>query len=413
MDSRPFLLASATLLALAASASCTGQQYYKPISVAEFEKERGWYDFGEFRYRGSLRNGKPDGLGELVYPARGIWVNGGFHQGRAHGMARILVRGLGTLDGHVGAGVLTKGKAELENGDVYAGSFSNWRFHGQGMLIKRNDVRYQGAFAAGLPNGLGMSYDPATGTLIEATFRNGAPNGAGLIERSNAVTAAHFKNGQDVTEQERHDRAAAPVLKRAENELHAKQQAEYAQSEEAKKWRETAHGLQESVSPSGIRKFRQECGCWYKLEIVDGRWEVYEQVCLPLISGNLSVDEQREVQRVFSEKARACHRWQEDIADPTIGDQIDRLWERHEQAMAQLAELRRAREEAAAALQRTKELARLRQHAEVQQRTAQFKAEEDRLARARMADLRQRCNLRPCYCPVLLKTTPKNAVSCQ
>ena len=414
MNYRDCIRTGGILLALVVNASCSGQKY-KLLSPDELKNRDGWYDFGEFLYRGELRKGKPAGPGELYYPASGIRVSGGFHQGAAHGMVTIVARGYGTLRGDMTMGVLSRGKAELDNGDVYAGGFDKWRFHGQGMLIRANNTRYQGAFAAGLPNGQGMSYDPSTGTLLEATFKNGSPNGRGLRERNGAAEAVHFQDGRDITEQERNDRAAAPIVKRAEDNLRAKQQAEAAQQKEADSWGKTADWLADRVSPSGIRDFGKECSCWFRVEIntADGRVEIWEQTCLPLYSTKLSPDEQREIERAHGEKYRVCNSWQKDINNPNIRQEIANLEERHRQAMASFAEARRAREEAAAALARTKEEIRRRQHAEVQQRVAAFKAEEDRLARQRMTELAQRCSVRPCYCPVILKNTPKNAVSCQ
>lgn len=109
-------------------------------------------------YRGSFRQGKYAGQGELTYKD-GRKYRGSFEQGRFQG----------------------KGRYESPTGEVYEGDFNQNDFTGRGSFTKTDGTRYDGEFVKWRPHGRG-SFTDAGGNQYQGQFVDGALTGQGSLK---------------------------------------------------------------------------------------------------------------------------------------------------------------------------------------------------------------------------------------
>jgi hypothetical protein len=116
------------------------------------------------RYQGTVKNGKPDGMGYMRLKS-GVQYEGGFKDGEPHGYG-IMVTMLG---------------------DRYEGQVDNGIFSGKGKMVFRLGGSYDGQWAKGRFNGKGIMTYAGSGRVLEGEFANGLPVGAKAPVKSSAT----------------------------------------------------------------------------------------------------------------------------------------------------------------------------------------------------------------------------------
>ncbi len=115
-------------------------------------------------YQGTVKNGKPDGMG-YVRMKNGSRYEGGFKDGEPHGSG-VMVTMLG---------------------DRYEGQIENGSFSGKGKMVFRLGGSYDGQWAKGRFNGKGVMTYAGSGRVVEGEFANGLPIGAKAVVQSSAT----------------------------------------------------------------------------------------------------------------------------------------------------------------------------------------------------------------------------------
>ena len=111
----------------------------------------------EYEYVGEWINGRPNGVGEIVY-VDGTRYSGQFINGMPDG----------------------RGEFVTPNGFRYIGEFHNGKFYGQGEAKWPDGSTYRGEFKLGLFHGLG-EYTWSDGKVFTGNYRNGVKDGKGII----------------------------------------------------------------------------------------------------------------------------------------------------------------------------------------------------------------------------------------
>jgi hypothetical protein len=121
------------------------------------------------RYEGSIRNGKPDGRGAIVWP-NGNKYDGEWRNGERTGKGVFAWANGELYDGNwvdnrrSGYGIHVS-----PNGDYYDGMWSNDRKSGRGTFVWKNGNRFEGSWRDDLPTGYGtLSSDGRTYTGLWA-----------------------------------------------------------------------------------------------------------------------------------------------------------------------------------------------------------------------------------------------------
>ncbi len=124
-------------------------------------------------YRGTLRNGKPQGQGTLTF------ANGDFYEGD-----------------FVNNKLTGKGTYSWATGDTYEGDFDNGQPTGIGTFIWPNRNIYKGDFVNGQRTGIG-TFTWANGNIYKGDFDNDQRTGIGTFTWANGDTyEGDFDNGQ-------------------------------------------------------------------------------------------------------------------------------------------------------------------------------------------------------------------------
>lgn len=416
--SRTALLALATFGTIS---SCAPTPPYRTVSLEDLKDAEGWYHLPEFRYKGEIRNGQPNGAGIALYPT-GVRVEAPFVNGVANGTGRIEVPEVGVYVGEMRSGKLIAGEVSFSNGEYYRGQLANWRPEGAGLLVRANDQRFSGAFRDGLPNGPGVAYDPATRRMTDGTFVNGQPDGRALVTTAGVPSVQDYQRGRDVTEATFLERTAALAMGPVDRQLaEAKRKAEEA-TRAADASSDEHRRLRTLATPAGVDNFNKACFCIRKASIrPDGTVSVGSEGCLTVEDRNAprpSPEEVRLSEQRESARRRTCLDWAKDLNDPTMPARIEAigsLFDRQAAVMnAAVAAQRRAeadRERLAADL-RTKD-ARDRSE-RVRAAAAAIRAENDAQMRAAEEKRRRACaasGSNCCYCRIA-GSGVKSAASC-
>ncbi|MFZ5352376.1 MAG: MORN repeat-containing protein [Bacillota bacterium] len=156
-----------------------GRLYYKgSFDRNDFSgKGQTFHKNGNIKYEGDFLNGEYNGLGKLYNEASVLIYQGDFKNG--------------SFDG--------QGKLFDNNGSlVYEGKFSNNEYTGFGKLHNREkNLIYQGDFKNGVYSGMGILYDTNYNKLYEGSFENGRYSGTGVESYPNQSVkySGEFLNG--------------------------------------------------------------------------------------------------------------------------------------------------------------------------------------------------------------------------
>jgi len=133
------------------------------------------------RFTGQLRAGRPDGHGEAVDEDTHQRYVGEYRQGRYDGPGVLEDGHGGSVKGHFEGGLVEgDGEAVHPDGMHYRGHFHASFFDGQGVLDQADGTHYVGGFKRGKPEGAGVL--SVGGAVIHATWRDGSPDGAVVVD---------------------------------------------------------------------------------------------------------------------------------------------------------------------------------------------------------------------------------------
>ena len=137
--------------------------WYEGDWVYGEDRDYKWMGFGDKdthpKYQGQVKDGKPNGLGILIYPnliipkyLSGTKYIGSWKDGKQNGQ--------GTLS--------------FPDGDKYEGKFKDGEYHGQGTWTMSNGVKYVGEWKYHKKHGQGTQTSP-DGRKYVGGFKDGKP----------------------------------------------------------------------------------------------------------------------------------------------------------------------------------------------------------------------------------------------
>ena len=133
---------------LAFSLYSCNKNYYNYLSETSF-LENGWYVFNDFKFKGEIKEGKPNGLGTLIYP-NGTTIKGNFIDGVLNGSnSNFNIPILGEIKSEVINGEQVSGEINYNNGNYYQGGLNANQPSGEGILRKSNGDIIAGNFKNG------------------------------------------------------------------------------------------------------------------------------------------------------------------------------------------------------------------------------------------------------------------------
>lgn len=101
-------------------------------------------------YQGSLWNGIPDGMGEVVdMNAKELLYRGNFRNGIYHGRGTLYVNNMQVKDGMFADGRLAEGRTIYRDGSIYIGKYRGGIHHGHGRFILPSGVWIEGEWNRG------------------------------------------------------------------------------------------------------------------------------------------------------------------------------------------------------------------------------------------------------------------------
>ncbi|MCW2277585.1 copper amine oxidase N-terminal domain-containing protein [Heliophilum fasciatum] len=115
-------------------------------------------------YTGEVKNGKPDGAGNMLWPD-GAEYTGEWQEGKMHG----------------------QGSMTFADGSKYIGDYKQGKRDGTGLYKWANGDRYDGEWKNGMENGQG-TFTAANGTVQKGEFRNGK-----LVNKAQTLSSALAK----------------------------------------------------------------------------------------------------------------------------------------------------------------------------------------------------------------------------
>lgn len=153
-----------------------------------------YYDEGKTQplFKGAVKDGVLQGRAEQYDPEGLILYAGTFVDGRYEGEGVLYQEGQKLYEGSF-AGGLYNGSGRLYEQDqlVYEGSFSEGLYDGSGTLFQEGQRIYEGGFLAGERSGTGAAYRGGE-LLYEGEFARDRYNGTGTAYRSGAL---YYKGG--------------------------------------------------------------------------------------------------------------------------------------------------------------------------------------------------------------------------
>ena len=117
-----------------------------------------WYRFGDKytrpQYKGEVENGKPNGLGVLIYPYNGKSIVGEWKNGKEWKTKHRTKNGRLIWKFEMGK----NGQATFTSPDgrKYVGEWKDGKQNGQGKMTSPDGEKYEGKFKDGIPNGQGI-----------------------------------------------------------------------------------------------------------------------------------------------------------------------------------------------------------------------------------------------------------------
>lgn len=392
---------------------------YRQLTLSDLRDGEGWYAFPELKYRGDIRNGYPNGKGEMVYKT-GVQVIGSFQNGVAHGTVEVRVPGYGTLHGEMKQGQFASGRAELNSGDLHVGDFANWQLNGSGTLLRADGSFDHGTFSNGSLHGKGERFDAGTGASMVGSFRGGRPEGNVAVQQGGKVSMRRYDGGRDVTTQWLKERASEVVKKPQQERLEQARRAEEEvrkQHDEAKKEQDR---LIDQRSAKGRARYDEACFC-------------VDTPCLDIIDSKAPTPteaQKRQAEENERRRKRLCREWKANLDDPNFPARMNALQADIRSKNAVLERERQRRVAAEAELARIEAEARAAQSArmlaEIERQRRSADAEASREHAAAMERARTLCTRQPnsCYCrqraaaekrPSVDKSDPNygRRVSCQ
>lgn len=119
----------------------------------------GFVYFGEYRYRGQMSDGNPDGKGMCISPDGTVW-DGFWINGKPTKRGTIKWKNGQVYDGEWNSyGPNGEGKMMYPDKRVYTGTFRNGERHGQGTLTMPNGESFKGEFVDDKISENGTYYD--------------------------------------------------------------------------------------------------------------------------------------------------------------------------------------------------------------------------------------------------------------
>lgn len=119
----------------------------------------GFVYFGEYRYRGQMSDGNPDGKGMCISPDGTVW-NGFWLNGKPTKRGTIKWKNGQVYDGEWNSyGPNGEGKMMYPDKRVYTGTFRDGERHGQGTLTMPNGESFKGEFVDDKISENGTYYD--------------------------------------------------------------------------------------------------------------------------------------------------------------------------------------------------------------------------------------------------------------
>ena len=116
-----------------------------------------WHRFGDKntrpQYKGEVENGKPNGLGVLIYPYNGKSIVGEWKNGKEWKTKHRTKNGRLILKFEMGKNGLVT--VTSPNGRKYVGEWKDGKQNGQGKMTLPDGEKYEGKLKDGIPNGQG------------------------------------------------------------------------------------------------------------------------------------------------------------------------------------------------------------------------------------------------------------------
>ena len=133
-----------------------------------------WYRFGDKytrpQYKGEVENGKPNGLGVLIYPYNGKSIVGEWKNGKEWKTKHRTKNGSLILKFEMGKnGQVT---FTSPDGRKYVGEWKDGKQNGQGKITLPDGEKYEGKFKDGIPNGQGTYISP-DGRMYVGEWKDG------------------------------------------------------------------------------------------------------------------------------------------------------------------------------------------------------------------------------------------------
>ena len=157
-----------------------------------------WYRFGDKstrpQYKGEVENGKPNGLGVLIYPYNGKSIVGEWKNGKEWKTKHRTKNGRLIWKFEMGKnGQVT---FTSPDGRKYVGEWKDGKQNGQGKMTLPDGEKYEGKFKDGIPNGQGTYISP-DGRMYVGEWKNGKLNGQGTyISPDGRMYVGEFKDGK-------------------------------------------------------------------------------------------------------------------------------------------------------------------------------------------------------------------------
>jgi len=231
---------------------------YRPVYDVNSFKNGEWYIFKDFKYKGKLSNGLPEGNGEVIY-SNGLKVVGNFTAGVLNDShAKITIPNFGTVVGKYVDGVPINGEITYANGDYYKGDLDKkYTRSGKGVLTTKAGDVYFGEFLNNNQEGQGGISSVNSNKVQLGNFSKGKLDGEVITFNNNGTLSLdYFKNGLNNTENFLRDQLEIKrqnQLKSRENLIQKKTLEATAElQEERRKLKEKKEGLM--VNPQEMDK---------------------------------------------------------------------------------------------------------------------------------------------------------------